>query len=163
MTPADQSVTEWELMRLSVDFAHYLDTRDYEKLANLFLPDAVWDRVMFRHEGRQEILEALSRRPANVVTRHVQANTRFTHIDSETVRGLVYVTPFHGPSEGGVLPGLMEGKHESVYDVHDLYKRTPEGWRFAERIIQPALLPAVSPLRKRQPANAENPPLKIEE
>lgn len=162
MTAADQIVTEWELTRLSSDFAHYLDTRDYGALANLFLPDAVWDRVMFRHEGRQEILDALSRRPENVVTRHVQANTRFTHIDSETVRGLVYMTPYHGPSEGGALPGLMAGMHESVYDVHDLYKRTSEGWRFAERIIEPALLPADSPLRKRQPASAETPPLKIE-
>jgi hypothetical protein len=35
MSAADKAAIEWELMRLCVDFAHYLDTSAYEALANL--------------------------------------------------------------------------------------------------------------------------------
>jgi len=59
MSAADKAAIEWELMRLCVDFAHYLDTNAYEARANLFLPEGVWDR-MRRLNGRQEILGALS-------------------------------------------------------------------------------------------------------
>jgi hypothetical protein len=59
MSAADKAAIEWALMWLCVDFAHYLDTSAYEALANLFLPEGVWDR-MRRLNGRQEILGALS-------------------------------------------------------------------------------------------------------
>src|ERR1700716_2337729 len=104
MSAADKSAIEWELMRLSVDFAHYLDTCAYEELANLFLPEGVWER-MRRLNGRQEILETLPIRPANVVTRHVQTNFRFIHIDSETVHGFSFMVPFPRSAEAGALPG----------------------------------------------------------
>jgi hypothetical protein len=49
MSAADKAAIEWELMRLCVDFAHYLDTSAYEALANLFLPEGVWDRMTRQH------------------------------------------------------------------------------------------------------------------
>jgi hypothetical protein len=159
MSAADKAVIEWELIRLCVDFAHYLDTSAYEALANLFLPEGVWDR-MRRLNGRQEILEVLRLRPANVVTRHVQTNFRFIHIDSETVNGFSFMVPYHGSAKAGALPGLMDGTSEPVIDLHDVYKRTSEGWRFAERITKLALVSADSPLLKRQPT-AEISPLKV--
>lgn len=151
MQADDRLRIEWELTRLSSDFAHYLDTRAYEDLAALFLPDGVWDRAMARHKGREEILAAMSKRPADVVTRHVQTNFRYAHIDADTVRGVVYLISFHGPSAGGALPGLLEPHHFSVLEFHDLYKRTTDGWRFAERIGRPALVAADSPLRGVNP------------
>jgi hypothetical protein len=38
MSAADRAAIESELMRLCVDFAHYLDTSAYEALANLRNP-----------------------------------------------------------------------------------------------------------------------------
>lgn len=139
---------EAELMRLSADFAFYLDNKMFDELANLFTPDAIWDRVMQTHRGQDEIREAMANRPVDIVTRHVQTNFRFEHQDENTVRGRVYMTSYHGPSEGGALPGLLHIDHSFILDFHDLYVRTPDGWRFAERIGRPALLPANSPMRK---------------
>jgi hypothetical protein len=136
--------TEAALMKLSYDFAFYMDYHKPDQLTELFTVDA-----LHVHRGRREILEGVKSRTTDVVTRHVSTNFHFTHIDERTVRGVVYNMSYYGAlAPEGALPAVYGGAHGILLDFHDLYVLTDDGWRFAERVARPVLLEEDSPLRQ---------------
>ncbi len=63
-------------------FIHYFDRRDYARMLEILMPDAVWFRQDKRLAGHGDILKALRARSATLYVRHTVSNLfRMTHDD----------------------------------------------------------------------------------
>ena len=125
--------------RLCIDFANLIDARDYPRFAALFTQDAVWVRPEQTLHGRENILAYLQTRPAHAVTRHICGNIRITPVTDSGATGTSYVMYFHAAGGAENLPAVTPLPLIGVY--HDVYARTPEGWRMRDRRIKVVFAP----------------------
>jgi len=125
--------------RLAIDdlmdaYAHALDTKDWDTLRTLFVPDAVVD---YTEEGgvRGSIDEAIAWFEKTLAfftaSQHFVTNRRVT-VDGDTATAHAYIfSPLGAPNgEGGLSLVFAGGAYE------DDLRRTPDGWRFAARTIR---------------------------
>ena len=126
-----------DIQRATHLYARGLDRFDPQEAASAFTDDAVWDATpvgLERFEGREAILGFFERDAAaiadqfHVITNHVVDLAD----DGETARGTNYVF-----SEGHTKSGAA---FKAIALNEDVYRRTPSGWRIAERRIS-ALTP----------------------
>jgi len=104
--------------------------RDHDRAASLFTPDAVVRMPYINVElvGREEIRTWGGRVPA-LVDYFVQT----THpgpiqLDGDTASGRAYMCE---------LIRLRDGRSDLNYAIyHDRYLRTPDGWKFTERVYE---------------------------
>ena len=127
--------------RIAIDdlldtYAHAIDTKDWDLLRTLFLPDAVLD---YTHEGgvRGDIDDAIAwlskALSAFSMCQHIVANRRVA-IDGDEAAVEAYVfSPLGAPDGNGGLAFVLSGGEYS-----DRLRRTPEGWRFASRTARSA-------------------------
>lgn len=147
-----QLLVELRLMKLSHEFAYYTDHQRYEELVQLFTPDALLDRVLNVSRGHAEILAGLKARPAQFALRHLSTNFHFTHVDENTVKGVVYnVTYTATLNAAGEFPAVHGAPQGTVLEFHDVYKRVGESWLFAQRVTKPVFLTEGSPMLKAEP------------
>lgn len=129
--------------RLSTAFAVRVDHGDCKGVAELFAPDGRFARADMALEGPEEIRAFLERRPATRVTRHVCTNVLITVEDASRATGLTYFMLFDGDRDaagkGGqsAAPLDMEPLEmelpRTVGEYHDIFLKTPDGWRIAQR------------------------------
>jgi ketosteroid isomerase-like protein len=104
--------------------------RDYDRAASLFTPDAVvrMPNVPVELNGLEEIRAWGDRVPA-LLDYFVQTTHPGTiHLDGDTASGRAYMSE---------LIRFRDGRSELNYAVyHDRYRRTPEGWKFTERVYE---------------------------
>lgn len=140
-----------ECVALSHAWAYHIDHKQYEALAELFVPNGVFIRTGVRLEGRAAILAAMHARPAEQFTRHVTTNFHFT----EVTEGRAWATSYN-MSYYTFLPGnppfAYAPERMMLLDFIDEYERTPQGWRFRLRDARAVLIP--EDLRARLPAAA---------
>ena len=125
---------------LSNAFAFFLDRRDYEALADLFVEDGVWTRYGIDLRGRRNIVAELDKRPANQFTRHVTVGHHFTEVTDERAAAMstnVSFFSFHG----GEPPFPVVAGDMIVLDFEDVFAKTSAGWRFVSRTSHPLLVP----------------------
>jgi hypothetical protein len=142
-----------ELRRLVDAYASAVDERDGAAMAALFVPDgsllvyeAGSDELAFSYQGHAEL--------ATVATEMERLYTRTFHfvgnfvcdIDGDRATGSPYCVAQHLRDDG-------RGPQVVVMPVRyrDTYVRTPEGWRFEQRIC-------TVQWRERRPANQWPPP-----
>ncbi|RFU19529.1 nuclear transport factor 2 family protein [Geodermatophilus marinus] len=138
LTPADTRTADLlDIQRATHVYARGLDRFDPAEAASAFTDDAVWDATavgLERFAGRAEILGFFERDAAAIADQfHIITN----HVvdfdgDGVTARGTNYVF-----SEGHTKSGAA---FKAIALNEDVYRRTPEGWRIAERRIS-ALTP----------------------
>jgi ketosteroid isomerase-like protein len=104
--------------------------RDYDRIASLFTHDAM---VRIPHIGvevigREEI-RAGGERLQGLLDYFVQNKHPGTiQLDGDTASGRVYIQE---------LIRFRDGRSELNYAIyHDRYQRTPDGWRFTERVYE---------------------------
>jgi uncharacterized protein (TIGR02246 family) len=103
---------------------------DFERAASLFTPDAV---VRIPHIGAEvvgrEQIRAGSERLQNVWDYFVQTtHPGMIRLDGDTASGRAYISE---------LMRGHDGKSELNYAIyHDRYRRTPDGWKFTERVYE---------------------------
>ena len=104
--------------------------RDYDRFASLFTPDGVLriPAVNAEFVGREEIRAWGERVPA-LVDFFVQTTHPGTiRLDGDTASGRAYIQE---------LIRLRNGHSEVNYAIyHDRYRRTPDGWKFTERVYE---------------------------
>jgi ketosteroid isomerase-like protein len=103
--------------------------RDYDRYASLFTHDAVVriPAVNVEFVGREEIRAGFERLLRDLWDYFVQTTHSGTiQLDGDTASGRAYVLSFGRFRNGG--------SHLNYSVYHDRYRRTPDGWKFAERI-----------------------------
>jgi ketosteroid isomerase-like protein len=112
------------------EFTDAVMMRDYDRVASLFTPDCVW-RIpdIPVHMSGQEEIRAWGRQIPDLVDFLVQ-NTHpgLIRIDGDTAAGRAYMSEVGRGRDG------RSAVNYAVY--HDRYRRTPEGWRFTERVYE---------------------------
>jgi ketosteroid isomerase-like protein len=139
-----------EIDALRAEFTDAVMMRDRARLASLFTPDGAlrMPNVPAEMAGREEI---------RAVGEQLQAQWDFfvqtTHpgtiqLDGDTATGRAYIQE---------LMRLRDGSSHLNYAIyHDRYQRTPDGWKFAERVYEVRYLDT-TPLAGSAPHAAGDP------
>jgi ketosteroid isomerase-like protein len=125
-----------EVEALLYRYAHAYDMGDIDAAVACFLPDGVM-RVFTRPEpvtGREQLTAFFAaarqaRRDAGTQPRHLVSNVLVDlGEDGATVRSRAYMSL--------LLTGMAGSRVDCTGVYEDRLRRTPEGWRFAERFLR---------------------------
>jgi hypothetical protein len=144
------------ILDLIAAYAYMWDGKDSQRWSDLFMDDATWEiyngdesapraRVVSRVALRNLAAEHFAGRLVSVQTRHHCNNTVLERIGADSVRGrtMFLVTHHRADEEGPRM--FLSGAYE------DTFIKTPEGWRFAQRVAY------VGGPRQLDPAKREEP------
>jgi ketosteroid isomerase-like protein len=118
-----------EIEALRGEFTDAGMMRDFDRFASLFTQDAVWRIPVVNVEfvGWEEIRAGIERLQEGLWDYLVQATHPGTiQLAGDTASGRAYVLSFGHMRDGS------SHRNYSVY--HDRYRRTPDGWKFTERV-----------------------------
>lgn len=122
---------------LCVDYCEIVDTKDYQRMREVFAEDAEYYSPNAPNDlirGAEAIIAYLSHIPATLVTQHLAFNVRVHAESEEAARGLCKIVLF---TADGNMPETPEGRKaaekQRIGVYFDRYVRTPGGWRIAER------------------------------
>ncbi len=119
-----------EIEALRGEFTDAIMMRDYDRFASLFTQDGVWriPYVNVEFVRREEIRAGIERMQGlwDYFAQTVHPGT--IQLDGDTASGRGYVCEFGH---------LRDGRSELNYALyHDRYQRTPDGWKFTERVYE---------------------------
>ena len=137
----------FEIEALRGEFTDAIMMHDYDRFASLFTDDGVWRIPYIDVEivGRDEIRTAIERMQG-IWDYFVQVtHPGSIRLDGDTAAGRAYITEL-----GRKRDGDSEQNH-SLY--HDRYRRTSDGWKFAERVYE-VLYVDTSPLAGSAPVSS---------
>jgi ketosteroid isomerase-like protein len=141
----------FEIEALRGEFTDAVMMRDYDRVASLFTPDAAWRMPNIPAEltGQEEI-RAFGERVPGFVDYLVQTtHPGAIRLDGDTASGRAYVQE---------LIRLRDGSSELNYAIYyDRYRRTTDGWKFAERVYEIRYLDT-SPLAGSAPPTTSQAP-----
>lgn len=132
------------IQRVLVDYAAYLDGRDYASYAALFTPDGEWNNGGGSHKGQVAIRQMLESvmGPAgspNLANYHIITNPRVDLDGDRATATSRYVFVMRGP-DGQPVPSLA-----GVY--HDQFVRQGGMWKIKRRIADD-IMPTAEEWRK---------------
>jgi hypothetical protein len=149
MNDAERRMIEWECAHNTTRFYNRLDAVKGEEAAALFAEDGIWYREgdTGGFTGRAEIAAHVNKLPdrgnpavprEDRMVYHLVTNLEVTVLDENTaeVRALTSVIP--GARGKGEEPGTTKGI-VAVFPTTEIHKRTPEGWRIANKRTTRAL------------------------
>ena len=119
-----------EIEALRGEFTDAAMMSDYDRLASLFTPDGVlrMPNIPVELAGREEIRAGGERLQAQweffVQTTHPGT----IQLDGDTATGRAYIQELARARDG------RQGLNYAIY--HDRYRRTPDGWKFTERVYE---------------------------
>jgi ketosteroid isomerase-like protein len=120
----------FEIEALRGEFTDAGMMRDYDRFASLFTHDGVWriPDVNVEFVSREEIRTGIERLQGlwDYFVQHPHQGT--IQLDGDTAVGRAYIAEL-----GRFRDGTSHLNH-AVY--HDRYRRTPDGWKFAERVYE---------------------------
>jgi hypothetical protein len=126
------AVDQIALTRLVTEYAYAIDERDWNRLDGIFTPDAYIDyRAMGGIDGPYPKVKAwlpmaLKDFPGFM---HFIGNLLFDVHGDEATGKVACLNPMRVPKLGGGDETMILGLW-----YHDKYRRTPEGWRIAQRV-----------------------------
>ncbi|HEX3475075.1 MAG TPA: nuclear transport factor 2 family protein [Kofleriaceae bacterium] len=119
-----------EIEALRGEFTDALMMRDHDRFASLFTEDGVWRIPYIKVEfvGREKIRAAIERMQ-DLWDYFVQTPHPGTiQLEGDTAIGRAYIAE---------LGRKRDGSSERNYAVyHDRYQRTPDGWKFKQRVYE---------------------------
>jgi ketosteroid isomerase-like protein len=120
-----------EIEALRGEFADAAMMHDYDRFASLFTLDGAWriPDVDVEFSSRAEIRAGIERLQEGLWEYFVQTtHPGMIQLEGDTAVGRAYIVEF-----GRMRDGSSQ-LHYSLY--HDRYRRTPDGWRFTERVYE---------------------------
>jgi ketosteroid isomerase-like protein len=119
-----------EIEALRGEFVDSALMHDYDRFASLFTKDGAWRMPHANVEfvGQEAIRAGIER--AQGFWEYFVQNTHpgTIKLEGDTASGRAYITEF-----GRLRDGRCQ-LHYSLY--HDRYRRTPDGWKFVERVYE---------------------------
>ncbi|MBL8552111.1 MAG: nuclear transport factor 2 family protein [Hyphomonadaceae bacterium] len=147
LSDIERAAIEQACEDVSERYAHYLDTKDYERMPTAFAPDGVWEVLGNRMQGPDQIREywrgRTARWAANEGWHHQIANHVIEVVDRDHARGTSWMVVYRfntEPSGNRALTPLVISRST------DEYVRTSEGWRLQRRSVE-RVADAVQPAR----------------
>jgi hypothetical protein len=133
----DARIERVEIMRaceqLSTAFCHHADHGNFTKVGNLFTPTGTFDRFGQILVGPAQIAAAMSKRPADIVTRHGLLSVYFTVVDDAGAEAIVNSATFYGfTAETG--PAQLAPGSPRVVEFRDRYRLFEGQWRIESRV-----------------------------
>ena len=119
-----------EIEALRGEFADAVMMNDHDRLASLFTPDGVVRIPLGDIEaaGRDGI-RALGERRQALMDYFLQTTHPGTiQLDGDTATGRAYLSELAHGRDGS--------SHLNYFVYHDRYQRTPDGWKFTERVSE---------------------------
>ena len=120
----------FEIEALRGEFTDAAMMRDYDRFASLFTQDGAWriPDVKVEFVSREEIRAGIER-GQGLWEYFVQTTHPGTiRLEGDTAIGRAWVSEFGR---------FRDGSSQLNYSVyHDRYQRTPDGWKFAERVFE---------------------------
>lgn len=117
-----------DILDLIARYASYWEFRACRAWAELFTPDGVFQDVRGRAALEAACRAAGERTDEQRDSIHAQTNTMLVQLSDDRVHGLTHVV--FGSHRAGVAGSA---RFVGYGDYHDVFVRTPEGWRFASR------------------------------
>jgi ketosteroid isomerase-like protein len=119
-----------EIEALRGEFTDAAMMRDRARMAALFTPDAVlrMPNVPIELVGREEIQAGGERLQARWDFFVQNTHPGTIQLDGDTATGRAYMHEVVRTRDG------IEGLNYAIY--HDRYRRTPDGWKFTERVYE---------------------------
>ena len=150
MTNLQPIADRLEIEALHGEFTEAVVMRDYDRLASLFAEDGV---VRIPHVDEPAVSREEIRAGGERLEDHREYLAQTTRPGRIRLQGDTAV----GRAYSSELGTLSDGKSQLSYSVClDGYRRTPDGWRFAERVYEVRYLgttpPAGSALQAAGPA-----------
>jgi hypothetical protein len=140
----------FEIEALRGEFTDAGMMRDYDRFASLFTQDGVWriPDVNVEFVSREEIRAGIERLQGlwDYFVQTVHPGT--IQLGGDTAVGRAYVSEFGRMRDGS--------SHLNYSLYHDRYQRTPEGWKFTERVYEVRYLDT-TPLAGSAPHTASGP------
>ena len=118
-----------EIEALRGEFTDAVMMRDYDRLASLFTPDGAvrMPHINAEATSRDEIRAGIERMQGLWDYFVQNAHPGTIQLDGDSARGRAYISELmHGPG----------GSHLNYAVYHDHYQRTPDGWKFSERVYE---------------------------
>ena len=143
-----------EIEALRGEFTDAGMMRDYDRFASLFTEDGAWRMPHIGEElaGREEIRTAIERLQGLWHYFVQTIHPGMIRLDGDTASGRAYISE---------LVHLRDGNSHLNYAVyHDRYQRTPDGWKFTERVYEVIYLDT-TPLAGSAPHAAGGRPLTL--
>ncbi|WP_329389631.1 nuclear transport factor 2 family protein [Streptomyces sp. NBC_01351] len=120
----------FEIGQLCAEITDAVMTRDFDRVASLFTPDGTirWPHIDKEFIGREEIRAGIEWGQGlwEFFVQHVHPGV--IRLDGDTAVGRVYIQEFGRMRDGS--------SHLNYALYHDRYQRTPDGWKFAERVYE---------------------------
>lgn len=118
------------IIELTAVYCFALDEKDFEKLRDVFLPDASAQLGSSSQDGVDEIIDRISGTLDRFDGSQHMVGTHQVEIDGDTATCRCYLQAQHMRPAGEEPPLLtVGGRYE------DRLVRTPEGWRIAHRTL----------------------------
>jgi ketosteroid isomerase-like protein len=120
----------FEIEELRAEFADAALMRDWDRFASLFTPDGAWriPDVNIELDSREDIRGGIERLQDNWQFFVQNTHPGTIQLDGDTATGRAYIEEF-----GRFRDGRSHWNY-SLY--HDHYQRTPDGWKFTERVFE---------------------------
>ncbi|GAA3017888.1 nuclear transport factor 2 family protein [Streptosporangium longisporum] len=137
----------FEIESLRAELTDAVMMRDHDRAGSLFTPDAVvrWPHIGREFTGREQIRAGIEWGQGLWEFFVQNLHPGVVRLDGDTATGRAYVQEF-----GRMRDGASHRNH-ALY--HDRYRRTPDGWRFSERVYEIRYLDS-SPLAGSPPPAA---------
>jgi ketosteroid isomerase-like protein len=135
MDPMERLLAERECERLIYRYCHLIDHGEAAKVCELFTDDGVWASPEVTRDGKDKIAKAFRARQENTarMSRHVCSTPMIDIEDAETAKGVTYLQLYRHDGEPGRRFSPLDNLPEFVAEYHDVFARTPDGWRFKSR------------------------------
>jgi ketosteroid isomerase-like protein len=130
MTDFQNIADRFEIEALRAEFTDASMQRDWDRFASLFTTDGAWRMPHIDEElVSREVIRAGVERLRNMWEYFVQTvHPGVIELDGDIAVGRAYVAEFGR---------FRDGKSNLNYSLyHDRYERTPEGWKFKERLYE---------------------------
>jgi hypothetical protein len=130
LSPAAEAEIKAACQRIALDYSFYADSGRMDELSQLFAEDGEFDLFGQTHKGPAAIAKAFGGAGGGTtVSVHSVSNHRIDVVSETEARSTAYVTVFVGDKAkpAATISPFIVGTY------HDVYKKTPAGWRFAKR------------------------------